>query len=118
MLNQKEEDFIKYWETARNRQKKLFYQLAVGLPVGLLGGLLILANFYSGWFKRADMMARGGGTTDLSVILIIAVAGIAIFFAIFSKKFQWERLEQRYRELLAKKQKDATDAAETTSQTS
>lgn len=111
MLSPKEESFIAWWEANRNRQKKLIYQLLVGLPFGLLIGVIIIANFYSGWYKRADMIANSSFNP---VVLYLAAALIAIFFAVFSKRFQWEQQEQRYRELLAKKQKLTikTDAAE------
>ncbi|MCU0388308.1 MAG: hypothetical protein MUE71_06835 [Chitinophagaceae bacterium] len=109
MLSQKEIDFIEYWSKARNRQRKLMYQLAVGLPIGLLFGLLIIMNFYAGWYKRADMVANSRFNP---VVLYVAVIIIAVFFAIFSKKFQYDQLEQRYRELLAK-QKNEERAANT-----
>jgi hypothetical protein len=102
MLTDKEIAFIEYWEKARSRQKKLVYQLAVGLPVGLLFGLFIIINFYSGWYKRADMIANSRFNP---MVLYVAVILIAVFFAIFSKKFQFEQLDQKYRELMAKKDK-------------
>jgi nitrogen fixation-related uncharacterized protein len=43
------------------------------------------------------------------MILYVAVIIIAVFFAIFSKKFQYEQLDQKYRELLAKKAKQLKD---------
>lgn len=102
MLTDKELAFIKYWEKARNRQKKLMYQLAVGLPVGLLFGLFIIINFYSGWYKRAEMIANSRFNP---MVLYVAAIIIAVFIAIFSKKFQWDQSEQRYKELLAKRAK-------------
>jgi mannose/fructose/N-acetylgalactosamine-specific phosphotransferase system component IIC len=36
-------------------------------------------------------------------VLTIAVAAIAVFIAIFYKKYQWEMHEQQYKELMAKK---------------
>lgn len=102
MLTPKEEMFIKYWEANRDKQKKLVYQLLVGLPFGLLMGVLVIANFFSGWYKRAEMIANSQFNP---MVLYLAAALIAIFFAVFSKKFQWDQQEQRYRELLAKKQK-------------
>ncbi|HSK11670.1 MAG TPA: hypothetical protein VK907_00565 [Phnomibacter sp.] len=102
MLTEKEEKFLLYWETARKRQKKLLYQLGVGLPMGLLFGILIIANFFSGWYKRADMIANSRFDP---VVLYVAVALIAVFFAIFSKKFQYDQQEQRYKELIIKKGK-------------
>jgi uncharacterized membrane protein len=109
MLSEKEEAFLKYWEGARNRQKKLIYQLAVGLPVGLLFGLFIIMNFYAGWYKRADMIANSRFNP---VVLYVAVIIIAVFYAIFSKKFQYDQQEQRYKELQAKKRKSAPDIIE------
>ena len=111
MLSPKEEEFLAWWEANRNRQKKLIYQLLVGLPVGLILGVLIIANFYSGWYKRAEMVANSNFNP---VVLYLAAVLIAVFFAIFSKKFQWEQQEQRYKELVFKKQKlsSKTDAAE------
>ena len=73
----------------------------MGLPFGLLVAVLIIANFFSGWYKRAEMVANSGFNT---AVLYLAAALIAIFFAVFSKKFQWEQQEQRYRELKYKKQ--------------
>lgn len=103
MLTDKELAFIDYWEKARNRQRKLVYQLAVGLPVGLLFGMVIIMNFYSGWYKRAEMIANSRFNP---VVLYVAVLIIAVFFAIFSKKFQYDQSEQRYRELLAKRNRE------------
>jgi hypothetical protein len=103
MLTDKELAFIEYWKKARIRQKKLIYQLAVGLPIGLLFGLFIIINFYSGWYKRAEMIANSRFNP---VVLYVAVIIIAVFVAIFSKKFQYEQFEQQYNELLAKQAKD------------
>ncbi len=114
MLTDKEEAFLKYWEGARNRQKKLIYQLAVGLPFGLIFGVLIIANFYSGWYTRADMISNSRFNP---VVLYVAVALIAVFFAIFSKKFEYDQQQQKYLELTFKKKKaekkeDAANEAE------
>lgn len=111
MLTEKETAFLKYWEANRERQKKFMYQLLVGLPVGLLLGALITFNFYSGWYKRATMIANSQFNP---VVLIVAVLIIAVFVAVFSKKFQWEQSQQKYQELVAKK---AKQEAATTNQT-
>ena len=102
MLTPKEEEFLEWWPANRNRQKKLMYQLLVGLPFGLILGVIIIANFFSGWYKRADMIANSSFNP---VVLYLAALIIAVFFAVFSKKFQWDQQEQRYKELLFKKQK-------------
>ncbi len=102
MLTEKEIAFLAYWEKNRNRQKKLVYQLAVGLPFGLVIGAFILTNFFSGWYKRAEMIANSQFNPW---VLYVALLLIAVFFAIFSKKFQWDQQEQRYKELKHKQQK-------------
>ena len=100
MLTQQEKDFIIYWEQNRQKQKKTFRQLLVGVPIGFLFAIPILINFFSGWYKRADMVAN---TNDFNpLVLIIALLLIIAFVAIFSKHHQWEMREQRYRELIAK----------------
>ena len=103
--------FLEYWEKNRDRQKKLLYQLGFGLPFGLLLGAIILTNFFSGWYKRAEMIANSQFNP---VVLYIAVLAIAVFIAIFSKKFEWDQQEQRYKELLFKKKRleDAPASAE------
>ena len=113
MLTPKEEAFLEWWKANRDRQKKFMYQLLVGLPFGLLLGVLIIANFFSGWYKRAEMIANSGFNP---MVLYLAALLIAVFFAVFSKKFQWDQQEQRYKELLFKKQKLSSqkDAAEVT----
>lgn len=99
MLSEKEKAFLVYWAANRDRQKKLLYQLGVGLPFGLLLGAVILTNFFSGWYKRAEMIANSQFNP---VVLYVAVLIIAVFVAVFSKKFQWDQQELRYRELLHK----------------
>ena len=106
-LTNKEKAFIKYWEANRLKQRKLLYQLAFGLPIGLLLGGLILFNFRAGWYIRAEMEANASFNP---VVLYVAIIIIAVFIAIFSKKFQWEQRESMYRELLAKLENDAADA--------
>ncbi|MCU0396106.1 MAG: hypothetical protein MUF29_09350 [Chitinophagaceae bacterium] len=112
MLTEKEKAFLQYWAASRNRQKKLLYQLGVGLPFGLLLGAVILTNFFSGWYKRAEMIANSQFNP---VVLYIAVLCIAVFIAIFSKKFQWDQQEMRYRELLHKQQQGEKNKQEPTS---
>jgi len=104
MLTEQEKKFITYWEQNRDRQKKVFRQFLIGIPVGLLFAVPIFINFASGWFKRAAMVAN---TQEFNpMVLLIALLLIISFIAIFSKKHQWEMREQRYRELLAKQAKE------------
>lgn len=101
MLTEDEKKFIAYWEVNRLRRKKSFKQLTVGLPLGALIAIAIFINFFSGWYKRADMVIRSG--SSLILVLVIATLLIVVFTAVFSARHQWEVNEQRYREFLAKK---------------
>ncbi len=98
MLTQKEKDFIDYWERNRDRQKKVFWQFLVGIPVGLLLAVPIAINFFSGWYRRAMMVFNSGG-----LALLLALVLIVVFVAIFSQQHKWDQLDQRYRELLARR---------------
>ena len=110
MLTENEAAFVQYWQENRSRQKKLIYQLLVGLPVGLLLSGIIAFNFYSGWYKEADSIANGPRFNPL--VLVVALLLIAVFVAVFSKKFQWDQREQKYKELLVKKEKSETTKTE------
>lgn len=103
MLTSQEEKFLVYWKTNRDRDKKLMRQLLIGLPFGLLLSAGILFSLDMDWYTRANMIAN----TQLNpFVLLLALAGIAIFMAIFYKKHQWDMREQRYRELLHKKESE------------
>ena len=101
MLTDREKNFIEYWEANRLKEKKLFKQLLIGLPIGLLFALPVLIILFSGkfWYKRADMVAN---TSLNPFVLISAVIIITCFIAIFYKKQQWEMKEQQYNEIKAK----------------
>lgn len=99
-MTDEEKGFMLYWEENREKEKKTLRQLLIGLPLGLIFTLPILLNLFSGWDKRAAMIAN----TKLNpVVLIVAVLAIACFFAIFNKKHRWDMNEQRYNELKASK---------------
>ena len=104
MLTQEEKNFLQYWEKNRLRQKKIFRQFLVGIPVGLLFVIPIAINFASGWYRRADMEANNGEFSPL--VLIIALLLIVGFTAIFYRQFKWDQYEQRYRELLARQSRE------------
>jgi integral membrane sensor domain MASE1 len=107
MLNKEEEEFIIYWKTHRDKQKRIFRQFLLGIPLGLLIVIPIVLNFFSGWYKRARMIS---GTPDFNPgVLLLALVLIVVFVAIFSRKFKWEQYEQRYTELLARKKKQGED---------
>lgn len=77
-------------------------QLFVGLPIGLLISAGIIFSLDLGWYERANMVANSQMNP---FILLIAIIGIAVFTAIFYKKFKWDQNEQQYLELLSKKER-------------
>lgn len=101
MLNKEEKGFIDYWEQNRLRKRRLLWQLAAGLPLGALLAGTIFLNYFSGWHKRADMKLWANSSGSL--VVIIALLLIIIFIVVFSSHHRWEMNEQRYKELLSKK---------------
>jgi membrane protein YdbS with pleckstrin-like domain len=101
MLTPDEEKFLEYWEANRIREKTLFRQLSLGMPLGVLMGIAILINFMSGWYKRANMVAYSQSTP---YVLIIAIVIIAVFCSVFYKRHKWEMNEQHFIELKIKKE--------------
>lgn len=97
MLTDDEKKFLRYWEENRLKKRRVVRNMAVGLPLGLLFVAAIFANFFSGWYKRADMIRN----TDSSLILVLLIASllIVIFISVFSARHRWDINEQRYREL-------------------
>lgn len=101
MLDLKEKLFVDYWERNREKEKRFFYQVITGIPVGLLFALPIVFLLFSSryWFKRADMVAN----SELSpAVLIACVLIIAVFVGVVYKRHQWEMKDQQYRELKVK----------------
>jgi len=101
MYTQEEEAFIKYWAANRQKKKKFFRQLLLGLPMGLVLMIAIFVNFMSGWYKRAAMIANA----DPSLFIILLIAGIIIvaFTGIFTSYHKWDINETRYKELINRK---------------
>jgi hypothetical protein len=100
-----EKKFIEYWEQNRERQASLSYQLLFGLPFGFLFSIPILINFLLGrfWYKRADAV---GMSQFNPIVLVLAILIISVFIALLNRKFRWEKLEQQYLELQARKQEE------------
>ena len=92
MLTDDEKRFVNYWKEHRDNEKKTFKQWLVGLPLGLLFGIPILINFFSGWYKRAnmDLNAQLSNHEFNPMVLVIAFLLIVSFVAIFSKRHKWE----------------------------
>ena len=105
MLTKEENDFIRYWEANRLRRKKTLRQFLLGIPAGLLIVVPIVVSLVSGWYKRANMEANSGDFNPS--VLLVALLLIVGFTAIFWQRHQWDQYEQRYRELLAKRDREA-----------
>jgi pilus assembly protein TadC len=103
MLSEQEQNFVKWWQQNRLKEKKLLKQLTIGLPLGVAFGLpIILSVLFRGWYKRMPYVSG----TQLTVILV-AVLSIVVFYAVFRMRFKWELNEQRYNELCNKQEKEA-----------
>ena len=113
MLSEEESAFITYWEQHRDKEKKIMKQWLMGLPLGMLFGIPILINFFSGWYKRAkmDLNSQLSNNDFNPMVLIIALLLIISFVAIFSKRHRWDMNEQKYLELKAKADTNMTDDA-------
>ncbi|MDB5190737.1 MAG: hypothetical protein JWQ96_300 [Segetibacter sp.] len=106
MLTPDEEKFIVYWAANRKREKTFKSQLSLGLPIGLIIGLAVLANFMTGWYTRATMVANSQSTP---IVLVIAIISIALFCSVFYKRHRWEMNEQTFMELNHKKNLSETE---------
>jgi len=102
MLTEDEKAFMAYWEANRERKKKVWNQLAVGLPLGVGIVLAIVVMVLLDWYGRAGMQLNSEASS-LILVLLAAAIGIVIFVAIFSVRHRWDMNEQHYRELLQKR---------------
>jgi hypothetical protein len=97
-VTQNEKDFMKYWESNREKEGHLRYQVLAGIPMGICFGVPILLCFFSrGWYKWLPFVSD-----DELLWICIGVLGIVFFYAVFRQKYRWEKREQRYLELRAK----------------
>jgi protein-S-isoprenylcysteine O-methyltransferase Ste14 len=105
MLNEREKQFIQYWEANRLQQQRWQTQLMSGIPIGLIFSLPVLAIIFTGklWYQRADMAMN---TMMNPYVLIVAVFVITVFVSIFYKRHQWDQKEQYYKQLKAREELD------------
>jgi hypothetical protein len=101
MLNDQEKEFIVFWEANRLRQKKFIKYVQYGLPLGIAIGFGVLVNLVSGWYKQASMIVNAD--PSLILVLLVALILIIVFISIFTVRHRWDLNEQRYKELLAKR---------------
>ena len=99
-----------WWEARREQDKRLYRQLLIGLPVGLLFTIPIIIMVFSAkfWYQRADMEANAMINPS---VLIVAILIIAVFIAIFHKRHQWDMREQQYQELKAREERENDSGA-------
>ena len=100
MLTKEEEQFLADWG-ARRQQKRRAFSFTLGLPVAVLIVLAIFINILSGWYASAFSVLRSNASTILAVV--VASVSIVVFMTVFGSRYQWEQREQRYKELMAKK---------------
>src|SRR5687767_14276788 len=103
LLSPEEKGFMEYWEQNRSRKKKLWWQLSIGLPLGVAIGGAILLNIYSEWNPAGSHLKQNGSQL---LVVLLAVLLIIIFVVVFSAKHRWDQNEQHYKELVAKKNKN------------
>ena len=99
MLTEEENAFIRYWENNRLRKKKVWKQLSIGMPLAVVLVMAIFVNLFSGWYQRADMEMKKE-QSSLILVLLAAALLIVAFVVVFSVRHRWDLNEQRYRELL------------------
>lgn len=102
MLTDEEKEFIDYWNRNRLRKKKVWKQLAVGLPLATALVLSVFINILFRWHKEADKVFYRE-QASLIIVLVVACLLIVIFIVILSARHRWDINEQHYKELLAKK---------------
>jgi hypothetical protein len=102
MLNSEEEAFLDDWSKNREQQKTSIRPFLIGLSAGFVLGISLLIGLSSGWYERASMQANSRMS---SFVFLLAIMAISFFMAFLYRKFRWEMNEQRYLELLARKNK-------------
>lgn len=111
MLTSKEQSFLLRWEQVRERESLFMSKLIGGLPMAFLFGLPILFSIVlvywlsPSWYTKVASRINSG-----TVVILIAVLLIILFFSFTRMHFKWEMNEQLYLELKAKlKKEDAED---------
>ena len=107
MFTAEEKEFIAYWKANREKRKKVWNQLALGLPLAVVLILAIFINFFSNWYDKATILRNEEVRKhDASLILVLVAAAllITVFVVIFSVRHKWDINEQRYRELISRNQ--------------
>lgn len=100
MLSEKQNNFIVYWESVRERENSFLRKLSRGLPMAIIFGLpiilflVVVYLFFPVWYMKISNITSG-----TLFVIIIAVLIAILFFAYFRMQFKWEMNEQLYLEL-------------------
>jgi hypothetical protein len=105
MLSETEESFLEYWSRKGETEKNSLRPLLVGFSFGVVFGIATIISIFSGWAIRATMVANSRLSAGLLLLIILIVS---IFMGYFYRSFRWEKNEQYYRELLAKKKRKSS----------
>src|ERR1700739_1449579 len=104
MLTTREEQFIVYWEKAREKENRFLVKLLRGLPMAIIFSLPILLFvfvvmiFFPEWYTKISDSSPG-----MLISAVVAVLCIIVFYAYFRMHYKWEMNEQYYLELKARK---------------
>ncbi len=96
-LTAEEKEFIHFWESEGNKQKKWTYMLKKNLPKGLIFSIPIALFFFIMGPKRRAIVTHA----EL-VIIMICIVLIALFYAVFKGYVQADRMESHYQILKMK----------------
>ena len=105
MLSETEESFLEFWSRKGETEKNSLRPLLVGFSFGVVFGIATIISIFSGWAIRATMVANSRLSAGLLLLIILTVS---IFMGYFYRSFRWEKNEQYYRELLAKKKRKSS----------
>jgi len=102
MLSSSDEIFLAYWSQNGEKQKTSTRPFLIGLSAGFALGISLILVLSTGWYERANMEANSRLS---SIVFLLAILLISFFMAFFYRKFRWEMQEQRYLELVSRKNK-------------
>ena len=92
--------FFESWSIQRIAYKNSARPFLIGLSARICIGIAILLTIYLGWYQRANMELNSNMNP---YVFIIAIIGISIFMAFMYRNYQWEKNEQRYLSIIARK---------------
>jgi hypothetical protein len=108
MINEKEKQFLIYWEANREIESTFVRKLIGGLPMAMLFSspiilsVLVVRLFIPSWYIKISKTTPG-----MFLTTIIAMMLIAFFYSFFRMHYKWEMNEQLYQELKFKEKSTA-----------